>query len=243
MPDNTCYLYKIVHKVKPIIYIGLTNDPNTRFREHRNDSSNLVLRRYFKELGVGSFLFSVITEGDRASIEELEALCIIEAKQLDRLLVCNILDGSVFTGESIQIGEAHWNARFKETDILDIRNKYASGGITQKDLGKLYGVSNKVISKITSGDRWKSVLGEITCNLTSNKVANRRKLSDTQVHNVRCEALDEYTLTGKLCIPEISELYEVSRGSMRMILKGISYPRVSGPILGVDYYKDFGHGN
>lgn len=243
MGTDLCYLYKVTHKVKPIVYIGLTNDPNTRFREHKNDSSNKMLRGLIKELGVDSFVFSIISQGQRSDIEELEALCIIEAKHLNRLIVCNILNGSVFTGESTQLGETHWNARFKEADILDIRSKYASGGITQKELGKIYGVSNKVISKITSGNRWRSVPGILTNNSKSNKVANRRKLSDEQVSTVRYEAEEEYLTTGTLCIPEIAEIYGVSRQSMRLLLKGISFPNLLGPILGIHYYKDFGHGN
>lgn len=242
MITDTCYLYKITHKVSPIIYIGLTNSPSARFRDHKRSSSNILLRKYIKELGADSFMFSIISEGDRASIEELEALCISEAKQLNRLIVCNILEGSVFTGESSQIGEAHWNVRLKETDIIDIRDRYALGNITQKDLGILYGVSNKVISKITSGARWRATSGKITNNLLTNKVSNRRKLSDEQVTRVRYEAREEYLFTNTLCIPEIAEIYNISRQSMRLLLKGTSFPNLSGPILGVDYYKEFGRG-
>lgn len=241
--DDRCYLYKITHILLPIVYIGLSKNPKTRFNEHRNTSSNRALANYFKELGVETFIFTVIASGTREEIEELEALCITEAKTLHRLTVCNILEGSVFTGESSQIGEDHWNARFKESDVIHIRSMYATGTMTQKDIGKIYGVSNKVISNITSGARWREAPGTISNNITTNKVANRRKLSDIQVLTVRQEALEEYEATGKLCIPEIAELYGVSRGSMRMLLNGTSYSSLSGPILSKDYYKDFGHGN
>lgn len=236
---DKCYLYKISHKYLPIIYIGLTSDTATRFRDHKRDSSNKLLRKYIKELGSGSFQFEILVEDTRALIEELEALAIRELKTLNRYIVCNILEGSVNTGESSQKGEDHWNACFTEHDIINIRNIYALGGITQKDLGEIYGVSNKVISKITSGERWKGVRGPVVKNLLSNRAANRAKLSKTQVPLIRQEAKELYEV-GALNIPALADTYGIARGSMRMLLKGDTYRDEPGPLLGKDYYRNFG---
>jgi hypothetical protein len=54
------------------------------------------------------------------------------------------------------IGENHHNAKLKNKDIPFIRDLYKSG-ISQITIGHLYGVSRKLISKITSGKRWRSV--------------------------------------------------------------------------------------
>jgi len=238
--SGSTYLYTIKHKVMPIIYIGITNNIKSRFADHKRESSNTKLRAYIKELGVDNFVFSSECSGTRSEIEELEELAILEAKSSSRLIVCNVVDGSVFTGGSTQQGTTHWNVRFSEQDIADIREIYSQGGISQKEIGEIYGCSNKVISKITSGARWASSEGAISKNITANKVANRRKLSDTQVIEVRNLAYKEYLEQGSINIPDIAELYGIARNSMRYILTGRSYPSIPGPILKKDYYPEWG---
>lgn len=233
-------LYTIRHEQLPIIYIGISNDTKRRFQEHRNTCTNKLLKIYRDTLGSEAFRYLVICSDTRERMEELEELAILEARLSGRFIVCNILLGSVATGESCQKGESHWNARFTTDDIVNIRNIYALGGVTQKELGEVYGCSNKVISKITSGERWKSAQGSISKNMLSNIKANRRKLSDEQIRTVRMEALEEFTITGGVDISEISNIYGISRGNMRFILKGISYRNLGGPLLGIDYYKDYG---
>lgn len=53
-------------------------------------------------------------------------------------------------------GEDHHNAKLKNADIPVIRELHKSG-MTQVAIGKIYGVSNKVIHKIVSGEKWKSI--------------------------------------------------------------------------------------
>lgn len=239
------YLYSIKGSSIPILYIGITNNPQKRKTDHFNSSSNKTLKFLIGKYGSSNFIFYIHTEGTRAQMEELEELAIAEAKDLcqrstRKLLVCNVLVGSVSTGESTQKGENHWNAKFSLQDVKDIRTLYSLGGITQKDIGEIYNCSNKVISKITSGSRWSIAEGPICTNLVSNKKANRRKLSDEQVYTVRTEAKEEYLSTGTLDVVAISELYGISRQCMRQVLKGLVYSNLPGPILGKDYYNNYG---
>lgn len=239
--EKVCHLYKIKHKILPIIYIGLSSDIKARFRDHKRESSNRNLRGYIQKLGSDSFDFNIICSGSRNYIEYIEEKLILISKEDKDLIVCNVLDGSATTGASSQQGEAHWNSKFTEEDIRRIRSIYASGGVTQKEIGELYGVSNKVISSITSGARWSSVSNTtITKNSRKNKVANRRKLTDTQVTEIRYKAKEEFDTTGLLDIPRLAKLYYVSRGSMRILLKGGTYSELPGPILKVDYFTKFG---
>lgn len=240
MSVDLCFLYTIRHKTLPIVYIGLTNDTSRRFAEHKNSCSNKALKLFISTYGTNQFDFRVIGEGPRDCIEELEELAISEAKSLKRLVVCNVVVGSVFTGASTQQGHTHWNARFTEEDVVDIRNIYALGGISQKQIGEIYGCSNKVISKITSGIRWRYTPGSISSNILANRKANRRKLSDFQCVQAREEALQEYLLTAKVDVSDIAEMYEVARGSMRLLLKGEVYEKLGGPLLGKDYYEEYG---
>ncbi len=237
--DKT-YLYTVKHKVMPIVYIGITKNPQARFADHKRCSSNKLLRKYISELGAESFNFLICTEGTREDMEELEHLAIVEAKSLLNITVCNVVEGSPFTGGCTQYGETHWNAKFSLQDIQDIREIYSFGGITQKEIGEIYGCSNKVISKITSGSRWVSQEGPISVNLTVNKVANRRKLSDAEVIKLRNLAFEIYSNTNNLSIPTMAQEYNIARNNMRYILNGKSYPELPGPILGKDYYFNWG---
>ena len=57
---DECYLYIIRHRVKPIVYIGLTKDTKVRFREHKNNSSNSILKSYISEYGADAFTYDVL---------------------------------------------------------------------------------------------------------------------------------------------------------------------------------------
>lgn len=227
MVDPT-YLYKVSSLCEKYVYIGITKNPQQRFQEHKNYSSNTQLRQLMLQYGSNYFKFNILTSGLRQEIEELEALAILEAKTLKRLYCLNVLVGSVSTGESSQIGEAHWNAKLSKKDIEEIRHFYSLGGITQKEIGEVYGVSNKVISKITLGIRWAEASGPISTNLVANRVANRRKLTDEDVIDLRKEALSIILDGGKLSTLSFATKYGVDKNQIRSILIGKSYGNLPG---------------
>lgn len=235
------YLYVISNNIDNSKYIGITSNINRRKREHFNNTSNKHLRIAFEVFGKDNFTFTVLYESTLKGIDTLEKETI--KKYLDNgEVLYNVSKGGLIGNGSP--GEEHWNHELEEEDIIHIRNMYASNKCTQRDLAILYNTGYKNISKIVRGERWTNIGGPITTvKQNVSKVANRRKLTDTQVIQVRSEALEEYNILGSIDITEIAELYGVSRGNMRMLLKGITYKQLPGPILGIDYYKDFGHGS
>jgi hypothetical protein len=52
-------------------------------------------------------------------------------------------------------GEKHPHAKFIDADIIKIRNLYALGGITHKEISEMYGVSRAAISYIIRRESWK----------------------------------------------------------------------------------------
>lgn len=235
-------LYRVKHKILPIEYYGITTDFNRRIAEHKNSSSNKLLREFIKKYSPSEFIFERLVEEDNIDLlQELEELVIYEAKALKCKLICNVLIGSVLQGSSSQVGENHWNARLSEKDICDIREIYLSGGITQKQIGEIYNISNKTVSKVTTGYRWKDISTENTVKqLKSNKKANRRKLTDAQVIEIRNCALSTYKDSNTIDVPKLASFYGISKQSMRGLLKGIYYKNLPGPLLGIDYYIEYG---
>lgn len=241
LTDEIYFVYCITNNIDHSKYIGITNNPIRRRQEHLSSSSNKYLNNAIKLFGRDNFSFDIIHQCTLSTVDDIEKKY-IETYKLNEVHLYNISKGGLIGNGTP--GEDHWNVELTEQDVINIRILYASNKLTQRDIAKIFDVSYKHISKIIRGERWVDVEGPITLiKQQISKVANRRKLSDNQVIQVRQEAMEEYLHTNKLCIPEIAELYGVSRGNMRFILNGTTYSHLGGPILGKDYYKEFGRGN
>jgi hypothetical protein len=55
-------------------------------------------------------------------------------------------------------GECSNFAKLTETDVIDIRVRYAAGGVLQRELAAEYGVQSNLISRIITGKIWKHLL-------------------------------------------------------------------------------------
>ena len=51
-------------------------------------------------------------------------------------------------------GESNTNAKLTEAQVREIRERYAAGGILQRELAQEYGVSRKAISLVVTNKRW-----------------------------------------------------------------------------------------
>jgi len=73
------FLYRITNKVNGKQYIGITNDPAKRRKQHlswKGQSSSPVLRSAVEKYGNENFYFEVLVEGSKEYINELEVLAI-----------------------------------------------------------------------------------------------------------------------------------------------------------------------
>lgn len=59
------------------------------------------------------------------------------------------------------IGENHLQAKLTEAQVREIRARYATGSIYQRELGDLYGVSQEAIGFIVRNVHWKHVSAEV----------------------------------------------------------------------------------
>lgn len=240
--DNTdyYYLYKISNTIDSSVYIGITNDPERRFREHLNSPSNKYLEAAMNLFGKDKFIFNILCCTNRDSIDALEIATIKNLRD-SGIVLYNISNGGLIGNGAP--GEEHWNHKLTEQDVIHIRNMYSLNMFTQRKLAEVYNIGYKAISKIVRGERWKNVSGPITKTKQEvSKVANRRKLTDDQIIQIRNEAYQEYELFNSLDISSIADMYGINRGNMRKILKGEVYRNLCGPLLAKDYYKEFGNG-
>ena len=227
-------MYKV--ETPELLYYGITCDPERRKNEHLKNSSNKFLRDSISRFGYGTF--SVLCIGSAEYIYSLEKSIIAHAR-IDKVNIANISSGGEFSGG--MPGEAHWNSQLTDDDIISIRELATTNTVTHRRLAEMYNTGYKNISKIVRGERWTNVGGPITMERQSvSKVANRRKLTDEDVVYIRETCSFIFTRMGKFNIPEFATLYGVSRNSFRGMLNGTYYKALPGPLLGKDYWLDYG---
>jgi len=59
------------------------------------------------------------------------------------------------------LGENHHKSKLTESDVVEIRERYDAGGISQRELGEEYGIDQTQVSQIVLGKNWKSAGGPI----------------------------------------------------------------------------------
>lgn len=94
-------------------------------------------------------------------------------------------------------GESHRSAKLTEADVLDIRERYAAGGVEQRDLADEYGVHRVQIGSILRGQTWKHVGGPRSTRPDKAGERNPRvRVTETQVREIRARyAAGGVTLT------------------------------------------------
>jgi len=98
--------------------------------------------------------------------------------------------------------------KLSDDEVMLIRNRYATESISQKELGKEFGVSALMVSFIVRGIHWKHLGGELT---TRGK--QKPKLTPEQVSNIRSNYLD-----GSFSVTQLSQKYGICASTVRGIL-------------------------
>lgn len=141
------YIYKISHLSQTNhVYIGQTNNPNRRFREHKSASGNYnnpcydyPLYRAFRKYGIENFSFEVI---DQAETEE-----IINQKEIDYISkygYYNIADG----------GSLRTDMEILSKEASSLVREKIKLGIKYIDIAKEFNISITLISNINHGNRY-----------------------------------------------------------------------------------------
>lgn len=66
----------------------------------------------------------------------------------------NMLDRKARGRANAPTGVSHWNSRLAESDVHEIRKRYAAGGVTYLQLGKEFGCSWNMIGCIVRRHSW-----------------------------------------------------------------------------------------
>ena len=115
-------------------------------------------------------------------------------------------------GRSLR-GERHNMVKLTESQVTEIRAKYAAGGRTQQSIGAEYGVSVQLVSLIVRGKRWAASPGEVVANRGESN--ERARLTPAQVAEIRAK----YAAGGRTQADVAAE-YGVSGVHVSAIVRG-----------------------
>lgn len=121
-------VYKITNKINGHAYIGISNDINKRFNEHKNRFSIIDSKEYdkalykaFRKYGIDNFIFEVlIEENDIEKRKELEKYY-IKLYNTYNNGYNETIGGDI---AEMQHGETHSRAKLTEQDVINIREAY-----------------------------------------------------------------------------------------------------------------------
>lgn len=142
-------------------------------------------------------------------------------------------------------GEDHPLSKLSEQDILSIRNLYATGHVTQRELSEKYRVARPMIHYIVTGKTWQQVGGPISTNNWKPATKRLEVTKEQQLDEARrqrkmakWERIKEMRVryaSGNFSLSEMARLYNVSESFISYIVNGKRCTEAGGPIKGIDY--------
>jgi group I intron endonuclease len=206
--SNVHYIYIIENLINNNLYIGLTKDPEVRWRQHQksstiNKSTTIVLYKAFKKYGIENFDFYVIN-----TCNSLE-----HAQEMEKYWIQNLKKGKNLYNMT-KGGETFCSMTDKERKN---RSKKMSGSGNHMFGKKFFGVDNP-----NYGKKMKSHVKEAL-------LKKRRKWTDEQILDIRYL----YYFENK-SLNQIKEKYPMNIGSVSQIVnfnvwvelsKNIIYPK------------------
>lgn len=193
-------IYKIENMVNNKVYIGCSNDIERRWNDHRTRAFsegdreyNKTLYRAFRKYGLDNFKFSIICECSKEDIKEKE-IAFIELYDSYNNGYNETIGGDI-SGYDLQ-GERHPNSKLTQTDVEEIRKRYANKE-RRMEVYEIYKdrIGKSGFEKIWKGETWKEISMEVYTEEnkkfhktnSSMKGSNngRARLTEKDVYNIR----------------------------------------------------------
>ena len=213
------FVYQITNKINGKIYIGMTNNINKRWSEHKRvrekgqKEFDKPLYKAFRKYGIENFEFIELfnnLELEKAEEKEIELI-----KELDTLSHdngYNIATGGRYGSKAV--GERNRNATLTEEQAKDIINRRENG----ESFKSVFSEYNHLLkttgmNSIWLGNSWKHLQPE-----TIYKTHSNRSLSDDQVRKIRL-LIEEGNMTQRA----IAKQFNVTATSVCEIKSGKRY--------------------
>ena len=114
--------------------------------------------------------------------------------------------------------------------VVEIRERYAAGGVSQRDLAAEYGVTSSKVNNLVTGKTYTNAPGPITRDGTGGTRNGHAKLTETEVAEIR-----ERRAAGGTTYTKLSNEFGIAISTVYKIVTGDTWADAPGPIKGVDY--------
>lgn len=197
------YVYKITNRINNKVYIGITNNYETRWRLHKQTSVNerhaeydKVLYRAFRKYGLDNFEFKILLDGlslDEAKAKEIEYIA--ELNCLSSQNGYNVTAGGDYSAGQLK-GEDSPLAKYTEEQVKDIIARRDNGEL-RTTLFEEYGhIGSAGFDDIWLGRSWKYLQPK-----TIDKRHGNRYLTDSEVLEIRGSNLSGRALAKQYGVP------------------------------------------
>ena len=205
------YIYKIENLLNHKKYIGQTNDPKRRFKEHKNMSENgsnvKILYLAIKKYGIENFSFEIIEKTPYYNEREKYWISHYDSFRNGY----NMTEG----GENppVLAKENHPMCKHTQEDIDKIIFLLKNTKTSVKDIAKIMNYNVSSINRINIGELWKD----------DNLEYPIRKLQSKQGLIERANQIKNDLINTNLTQKEIAKKYGVGRTTITAINNGQNY--------------------
>lgn len=143
----SCGIYKITNQINGKVYIGQSVNIEKRWTKHRKASETLdyPIYRAMRKYSLENFSFEIIEECSLSELDKRESFWIQFYNSALQEKGYNLtLGGSSSSGRSLTL-----------EDVLEISTLLLTTDLGNQEIGKIYEVSENIISGINTGYYWK----------------------------------------------------------------------------------------
>lgn len=214
---NMKAIYKYENKINHKIYIGQTNNPDRRFKEHMYGHSyaTSLIEKAIKKYGIENFDFQIIEWTDNYNEREKYW---IEWYNCYKPYGYNICEGGGYLPN--QQGENHSQAKISKETARAIQTDLLNWDIPARQIVKKYHTTQKTVESINSGHTWNYWNLEYPL-----------RPSERELNNIKALKVIEMIQTTELSFTEIGRRVGWGCSQISMINKGknhhqdnLSYP-------------------
>ena len=204
--NNIKAIYKIENMINHHIYIGQSNNPERRWKEHCTNNNNYIslINSAIQKYGKENFSFEII--GWFEDYNEKEKFYINFYNTI-RPNGYNICPG----GEEPPVlkGESHPNCKITSNIAKQIKEDLKDWNIPRKNIIKKYNITNNIIRHINNGDSW----------FDENEIYPIRP-DEKIINNLKVDNIIKTILTTDIPLNQIGPMFGWSRSSAKMINQG-----------------------
>lgn len=143
----SCGIYKITNQINGKVYIGQSVNIEKRWTKHRKASETMdyPIYRAMRKYSLENFSFEIIEECSLSELNKRESFWIqFYSSALQEKGYNLTLGGSSSSGQSLTL-----------EDVLEISNLLLTTDLGNQEIGKIYEVSENIVSGINTGYYWK----------------------------------------------------------------------------------------